>query len=326
MEITIKAFLEDNQIEYEEHVSMADRTWIHRGPVVPFLIYPKNQQQLKDIMFFFRDTNAQYKLIGHTSNLYFKPTFNVDAIVSTRKMITYHDDGRFITCDTGVSISKLSEYAVNKGYKGFEGLVGLPGTVGAAVVNNSSCFKCSVSDILDSVDVVENGVLHTFTHEELAFQHRSSSIKRGERRAIILGARLVVRKTDDIEGLKTKAEKNVEVRKQTQEGKANNLGSIFSGYHPRIISVSLLGWSKILGVIAFRVRDHFFRNNEDYQLKRNGFLFKLFGYKELTKYVSDKNINCFVWRDSDADLAFDRYLEFMNQYAKCDSLEIEILK
>ena len=77
--------------------------------------------------------------------------------------------------------------------------------------------------------------------------------------------------------------------------------------------------------IAFRVRDHFFRNNEDYQLKRNGFLFKLFGYKELTKYVSDKNINCFVWRDSDADLAFDRYLEFMNQYAKCDSLEIEIL-
>lgn len=324
MEEKIRRFLNNAQIEYEEHISMADRTWIHRGPVLPFLIYPKGQPELKEVMNCLKDAGAQYKLIGHTSNLYFKPSFYADAIVSTRKMTSFHDDGRVITCDSGVSISKLSEYAVKKGYQGFEGLVGLPGTVGAAVVNNSSCFKCSVSELVDSVEVLENGELHTLAAGELAFRHRSSSIKSGERNAIILGVRLLIKKTDDVETLQKKAKQNIELRKLTQEGKANNLGSIFSGYHPKTVSISLLGWTKVIGVVAFHVREHFFRNDKEYQLKRNRYLFKLFGYNELAKYVSDKNINCFVWRDSNADLAFDRYLEFMNHYAKCDSLEIEI--
>lgn len=324
--IIFKHYLEDSGIEYEQNVAMSERTWIHRGPIVPFLIFPKTRLQLKDVILFLEEKKSNYKVIGHTSNLYFKPSFVTEVIVSTNKMTSYHDDGNAIICDSGVNISRLSQYAVSRGYLGFEGMVGLPGTIGAAVVNNSSCFKCSVSDLVESVDVLESGELHTLSHDELSFKHRSSAIKRGERNAIILGIKLKIQKTDDIEGLKKQAQQNVELRKQTQEGKAKNLGSIFSGYHPRPIDISLLGWQKVIGVLTFRVRDHFLRNNATYKLKRNKYLFKLFGYKDLEKYVSDKNINCFIWRDEYADVAFDRYLDFMNHYADCDSLEIEILK
>lgn len=326
MEEKIKCYLNENSFEYEQQVNMSERTWIRRGPVVPFLIFPHTQQHLKDIIGMLRENNARYKVIGHTSNLYFKPTFVADAIVCTRKMTTYHDDGSVITCDTGVSISRLSEYAIQKGYRGFEGLVGLPGTVGAAVVNNSSCFKCSISELVDNVVVFEKDEIRILSHDDLLFQRRSSSIKRGERNAIILGVKLKIRKTDDLEGLKREAQNNVIIRKTTQEGKAQNLGSVFSCYHPRVISISLLGWKKALEVIFFRVREHFLRNDKNYQLRRNQYLFNLFGYQDISKYVSDKNINCFVWKDTDADKAFERYLEFMHKYADCESLEIEILK
>ena len=34
----INHFLESNHIEYAENVSLAKKTWIHRGPVVPYFI------------------------------------------------------------------------------------------------------------------------------------------------------------------------------------------------------------------------------------------------------------------------------------------------
>lgn len=326
MEEIIGRFLDSQQIDYDRNASLADRTWIHRGSVVPFLIYPHNPKELVDVVGVLNGCNAVFKVIGYTSNLYFKPSFVADAIVSTRKMTSFHREDGLIICDAGVNVSRLSKYAVENGFLGFEGLIGLPGTIGAAVVNNSSCFNCSVSELVESVDVLENGEIKTLYQESLGFKHRSSSIKRGEIKAIIIKIRLIVRVTDDIEGLKRQAQHNEDLRRITQERKVQNLGSVFSNYHPRVINVSTLGWKKAFGVLLFRIREHFFRNNETYKQKRISHILNLYGYNDISKYVSKKNINCFIWKDEGADKVFDRYVEFMNRYADCDALEIEILQ
>lgn len=130
---------------------------------------------------FLCENKKDFKVIGHTSNLYFKNTYRTDAIISTRKMTAYIEkDGKLI-CDAGVNISQLSKHCVEQGIVGFEGLVGLPGTVAAAVVNNSSCFKCSIFDLLIDVDVIlieRDGTcsFRTIKWDELGFAHRSSAI------------------------------------------------------------------------------------------------------------------------------------------------------
>ena len=239
-------------------------------------------------------------------------------------------DGELI-CDAGVNVSQLSKYCVERGIMGFEGLIGLPGTIAAAVVNNSSCFKCSIFDLLIDVDVLlieSDGScsFRTVKRDELGFSHRSSAVKRGELSAIVLKVRLTVNKTTNVEELKQKAQYNIYLRKKTQEGRAKNLGSVFSGFRSHPIKITALGLKRVPQVFVFRLRDHFRRNDSKYKLKRNGFLLTLFGYKDILPYVSKKNINCFLWLDEGADRAFDRYYEFMHRYADCKPLEIEILE
>ena len=331
MDKIINHFLDSNHIEYAENVSLARKTWIHRGPIVPYYIQPSSVDELRKAVEFLCNNKKDFKVIGHTSNLYFKDTFRTDAIISTRKMTAFCEKEGKLICDAGVNVSQLSKYCVERGIKGFEGLIGLPGTVAAAVVNNSSCFKCSMYELLIDIDAIiidseGSCSIRTIKREELGFSHRSSAIKRRELNAIVLQARLKLNITTDIEELKRKAQHNIDLREKTQEGKAKNLGSVFSGFRSHPIKITALGLKNVPQVFVFRLREHFRRNDAEYKLKRNGYLLTLFGYKDVIPYVSKKNINCFLWLDEGADRAFDRYYEFMHRYADCKTLEIEVLE
>ena len=53
-------------------------------------------------------------------------------------------------------------------------------------------------------------------------------------------------------------------------------------------------------------------------------LLRLYGYhSRLDAYVSDKNVNTFVWRDEQAEQMFPVYKEMMNKIYNHATLEIE---
>lgn len=330
MEQTITEKLNALRVEYKTNVPLSSKTWIHRGPVVPIYIQPSTTKQLMSVIDLLATDHLSFKVVGHTSNLYILDTYKIDAFISTNKMVGVTETDEYIICDAGVNVSNFSKYAVDKGYKGFEGLVGLPGTIGGAIVNNSSCFDCSVSSMVQEVNVLmsEYGVyrLHTLSYDEMEFAHRNSSFKSGNKNGIILSAKLKKNIVADIEALKAQVKRNVAIRNSTQEGKANNLGSMFSYYEAYPLKLMTLGLIKVPEVFIFKLREHFLRNTPSYRLKRNRYLLRLWGYEDLINYVSNKNINTFIWRDDHADDVFPRYIEFMNKHAKCERLEIEILK
>ena len=329
MLLEIANTLQESKIEYLENISLKTRTWIHRGPIVPLYVIPKTILELERCIVILHHYKAKYNVVGYTSNLYFMNSYKVDAIVTTVKLTKVDFKEDIIECDTGVNISQLSKQCVEKGYLGFEGLVGLPGTVGAAFVNNSSCFKCSVSKITKyatALIIQESGSLEKaiITADDMHFSHRSSAIKRGELKAILLTIGLKIQKTGNIEELKSIMSSNLKHRKTTQEGPANNLGSVFTRRDARPLGLMDLGIARFPYVLLYRVCDHFFRNNNIYRLKRNTLLLRLYGYKDVIPYVSPKNINCFLWLDDRADTAFLRYQDFMHKCFDCGNIEIEI--
>lgn len=317
-------------IDYQRNISMKEKTWIHRGPLVPLFISPNTIKELEDVIRILQKESMSFKVIGHTSNLYILDSYNVDAIVATNKLSHYSIEGEFLKCNTGVSISRLSKECITKGYKGFEGLIELPGTVGAAIVNNASCFKCSPSSMLVSATILSlDGHIvkkETVDKDFFVFSHRSSAIKRGEKQAIILEAVFKLHQITDIDDLIKTAECNARTRKETQDGKANNLGSIFSKRKERKRKITSLGISKAPFVILLRLTDYLFRDKHFYKIRRNELLLRLYGYRDVIPYISKKNSNCFLWLDSNADKQFIRYMEFMNKCFDCGPLEIEILK
>lgn len=304
------------QIRYEQHVPLSKKTWIKTGGVCTCWITPDSVQQLKDVCSYLYQNNITFDLVGQTSNIFFHSTYNPEIVISTVKVNQYEIKDDIITCDCGVNVIKLAKDCISKGYAGFSGLVGLPGTVASAIVNNAGCFNCSISSMLKSADVLfPNGTIRTLSKEDFHYSHRSSVFKRGELKGIILSVRLKAEKAENIEEEFKKAEASTNYRKNKQEGYLRNLGSVFASRKMKknarnVIAVGLSRILSLFGVMSQRKAQKLL-------------LLNLYGFQHLAPYVSDKNINTYVWRDERAETLFARYKQFVNAVFANAEIEIE---
>lgn len=302
----IKEFLIENSISFDENVSLASKSWIRFGGIASLWISPKSVSELEEVCRYLYGNNVAYDLVGQTSNIFFHSTYNPQVVVSTVKVNGYSIEGNILTCDCGCNVMKLAKEMLAKGYAGFYGLVGLPGTVASAVVNNAGCFSCSISEMLISADVLmSNGTITTFAKEDFGYEKRSSKFKRGEVKGVVLSVKLKLKKAENIEEEYRKSEETKLYRKTNQEGPAKNLGSVFAkmtlkyNYRNRLAA--------IMTTIAARL------GLKNKKLIHKRMLLWLYGYSDLSLYISDKQINTFVWRDADAEQKFVRYKEFMGK-------------
>ena len=313
----LKQYLQDRQIPFEQDVLLSKKTWIKTGGVCACWITPQSVEQLTDICRYLYIHNIAFEIVGQTSNIFFHSTYNPQVVVSTIKVNQYEINDGIITCDCGVSVVKLSKDFLSQGFAGFYGLVGLPGTVGSAVVNNASCFNCSLSSMLVSVDVLmQDGTVKALNKDELEYSHRSSAFKRGDIQGIVLSVKLKAEKAESIEEEYRKSEETIKYRKEKQEKQAGKtLGSVFA-------SRSMKGGlrNKMVNA-AMRFLPGLLKCEPRYIQKKAILL--LYGYRNLDEYCSDRQINTFIWKDDKAEVMFERYKEMMGKVYDNPVIEIE---
>lgn len=307
-------FLTERNVPFEENVSLSKKSWIKTGGVCSCWITPVSVEQLTEVYRYLNTNGIAFDLVGQMSNIFFHSTYNPQVVVSTVKVNKYEISDDTINCECGVSVVKLAKDCLAKGYAGFYGLVGLPGTVASAAVNNAGCFKCSISSMLVSADVLlSDGIIRTLQKEDFQYSHRSSAFKRGEKKGIILSVKLKAEKAYSIEEEYRKSEETKLYRKNKQEGPNRNLGSVFSKMEYR--------YTKKNRFVAI-VSNMMSKLGADKKRIYKKMLLWLYGYTDLNRYISDKQINTFVWRDDEAEAKFVRYKEFMGKVY--DNLTIEI--
>lgn len=313
---TLLTFLFERDVPFEENVSLTRKTWIKTGGVCNLWIAPTSVNQLKEVCRYLFANNIFFDLVGQTSNMFFHSTYNPKVVISTVKVREYKIEGDIIICDCGLGVIKLAVECMAAGYSGFYGLLGLPGTVASAAVNNSGCFNCSISSMLISADVLmPDGTVETISKEGFRYSHRSSAFKRGEQKGIILSLRLHIEKSEDIAEESRKAVAAKCFRKRTQEGYKGNLGSVFGAKKQRRNVRNLIA----MIIVKFLV----FLHIANQRRIRKHMLLWLYGYSNLDNYISDKNLNIFVWRDTNAEQMFERYKRFMSKVHKDLVIEIE---
>lgn len=246
--------------------------------------------------------------------------FDIDCIIDTRQLKNlYESDNNLIVCDCGLPIKHLSKYCIEHGYAGYEGMINLPGTVAGAIVNNSSCYKCGVESTLKSIDIVtEDGKLKHLPASELGYSFRTSKLKDGSLRGVVVRAYFDTSKHESISVLQSRAEEYHQDRLVTQDPPAHNLGSTVNidGYYKGWIGVILRIERKLLMIAGTK------KNDCNRILNYTACLFC--GCPNVAKYISSKRSSCFIWKDTSADVAFPDYIKVMNTiYTKC-SIEIEI--
>lgn len=316
VQMELISFLNKSEIPFERNVSLPKKTWIKTGGICGYWIVPTSVKQLAEVCRYLQTNNIKFDIVGHTSNIFFHSTYNPEVIVSTVKVNSYSIADDIITCDCGCSVIKLAKEMLIEGYAGFYGLVGLPGTVASAAINNAGCFDCSISSMLISADVLmPNGTITTFVKHDFGYEKRSSKFKRGEVKGVVLSVKLKLQKAENIEEEYRKSEETIKYRRENQEQSGKTLGSVFARKRMRLNLRNVL--VKIVMRIFLVLTGHSFP-----YIRKKMILF-LYGYKDLNNYISDRQINTFIWKDYLAEKKFVRYKEMMNKVYKNLTIEIE---
>lgn len=98
------------------------------------------------------------------------------------------DDTVLLTVQAGEDWDDLVAYTVTAGLQGLESLSGIPGSVGASVVQNIGAYGYELNHVLNAVEFLDydDRQQKTLTASDLGLAHRTSLLKTGERRGIVL--------------------------------------------------------------------------------------------------------------------------------------------
>lgn len=272
---------------------------------------------MKELCKDFYTKGEDFDLIGHTSNTLYLPDYYVERLVSTRRLTKFEICEGSINCECGVSARKLSKLAVETGVKGFEGLVDLPGTIASAIFGNASCYGCSIISLLISALVLTcDGQVITVTPEWFAFAKRSSALKRGDKKAVILSVTLR-KEFGDREELAHKAAIIHNTRKRIQPAPQGSLGSIFADEgRPTLLNYTITIITKLYSILLKVV------GSKDIESKRNHLTFLLLNAEDVEPYVH--HWNCYYWADERAHELFWKFARLHKKMFTKSEFEINI--
>ena len=282
---------------------------------------PESVDELKDLCIKFYNEGIAFDLVGHTSNTLYTPNYVCEHLISTRKINTYEIKDNCIICQCGTPVRKLTLAAIEAGIKGFEGLIDLPGTVASAIYGHATCFGSDLSNLLVKATILtEDGQIRIVSPDWFGFEKRSSVLKRGEKKGIILTVTLR-RENGNPDELKHLAEMYHAKRRAKQPEAKNSLGSIFAkSGRKTILNIALSVITKPYGFILKLMG----ANKQEVKKKRKYLTFLLLGARDVEPYV--RGWNWFQWNDKASHDLFWKYVKLHKLMFTKSDFEIEIKK
>lgn len=276
---------------------------------------PETMEEMAELCRDLYDRKEKFYVVGSTSNIYIRPNTNIEHLISVKLLHQFYVEDDFMYCECGASEKQIERKMVKDGMKGYSCMIDLPGTVGGAIYGNASVSSDSiVQQLVDVKILLKDGVIKTFTPEELNFSFRSSSLKRKELNGIILSCRLKRTKGDQ-QKIEDEAQMAHAWRKVNQPGAARNLGttSLLSITNRTMLGRTLRGLASFVGMFVP------LKKRNDIKIK---LIMTWLGKPGLAKYLF--GLNRYMWLDSAAHLCFDDYIEVINQLYVKPRLEIEV--
>jgi UDP-N-acetylmuramate dehydrogenase len=185
-------------------------------------------------------------------------------VLNRAKGVKFHTgDQPSVTAESGVVFSNLANRCASKGLTGIEWAATVPGTIGGAVYGNAGAFGGDMAGNLISAELVTENGKEEFTAEQMGYGYRTSVLKRGEVKAIVLSAELALKNS-------TKDEVTVKIQQFSAHRKATqppgaSMGSMFKNppgdYAGRLIESAGLKSARIGNAEISPLHGNFFINH-----------------------------------------------------------------
>lgn len=169
---------------------MRKHTTFRAGGPAKYLVSPKSEACLRELILLCRREAVSYYVLGNGSNLLISDA-GYDGV-----MIRMEDGfsdieaaGAVITAGAGALLSRIAREALSASLTGFEFAAGIPGTLGGAVVMNAGAYGGEMKDVLKAVRVLTaDGEILEIPSKQLRLGYRSSLVP--EKEWIVLSASL----------------------------------------------------------------------------------------------------------------------------------------
>jgi UDP-N-acetylmuramate dehydrogenase len=206
-----------------------------------------------------------YIILGGGSNILVSDRGVRGVVVLNRaKAVKFHiGDQPSVTVESGVVFSNLANRCASRGLSGLEWAATVPGTVGGAVYGNAGAFGGDMADNLIHAELLTENGREKFTAGQMGYGYRTSVLKRGELKAVVLLAELSL-KNSTKEEVTVKIQQFSAHRKATQPPGAS-MGSMFKNppgdYAGRLIEAAGLKGTRIGNAEISPLHGNFFINH-----------------------------------------------------------------
>jgi len=211
----------EGEIRWQELLS--HHTTLKIGGPADVLVIPKDLQALARLVRQAHQLEAPIFVMGGSNLLVRDGGIRGIVVKLLRFQRITSPDETGIEAEGGVSLSRLSRYALSRGLRGLEFALGIPGTVGGAVMMNAGTPEGEMADLLTGVRIVESdGTIRMLSRDEMTFGYRWSRFPRG----VIVSARMILQKADKA-GIQRRMDAMTVRRKTNQPLTQPNAGSVF---------------------------------------------------------------------------------------------------
>ncbi len=207
----------------------ARHTSIGVGGKIDLLLFPRDAQELREVVGFLREREIPFLPVGNWTNLIVLDGGYRGALVSLARLrsLSLRDDGHNgvrLLAEAGCPLSELVSLSAREALAGMEFCAGIPGSVGGAVRMNAGAYGGEIKEIVESVIVLDaSGATRADAREELRFAYRNLDLPA---ETIIIGAAFRLWR-DDGEKIAGRIREIVAMRKEKHPLEFRNAGSIF---------------------------------------------------------------------------------------------------
>ena len=236
------------------------------GPADIFLVADSSAELARFVKLLWK-LEMPFTLLGGGSNVLISDKGIRGVVVLNRaKAVTFHTgDQPSVTVESGVIFSNLANRCASKGLAGLEWAATVPGTIGGAVYGNAGAFGGDMAGNLVSAELLTENGKETLTVDQFGYGYRTSVLKRGELKGIVLSAELALKNSNKDE-VTVKIQQFSAHRKTTQPPGAS-MGSMFKNppgdYAGRLIESAGLKGTRIGNAEISPLHGNFFINHEN---------------------------------------------------------------
>lgn len=177
---------------------MSDHTTFRVGGPADVYLRPADVEDLIDAYRFIRSRSLPSFVIGGGANIVVGDKGMRCVVIDMGDIDRIAFDGSHLILGAGLPISDGADAAAEAGLGGLDFLYSMPGSTGGAVWMNARCYGSSLSDILVSVEYLDENLSrktldpqdHVFEYKNTPFQHNNW---------LILGCEVALRRETPVE-------------------------------------------------------------------------------------------------------------------------------